>query len=111
MALCASSTQNETKLLHFHPYKTTVLYAFHDSNREAVLWSRTFRPCMEKWTPYPLGLQTKLGFNSVDPWNPQSNRYWSAKNPMLIRELPVQSDEFGVCGVLWVRWAIFFVTP
>jgi len=40
--------------------------------------------------------QTKLGFNSVDPWNPYSNRHWSAENPMLVRELLVQSDKFGV---------------
>jgi hypothetical protein len=93
--------------LHFHPYtsKTTVLCAFHNSNREAVLWSNTFRPCTEKWTPHPLCWQTKLGFNSLDTWNPQSKRYWSAENHTLVRELPVQSDK---CGVLWVRCANFF---
>lgn len=106
--MCIINTNWNKKLVYFHPHKTTVLYAFHDSNREAVLWSHTFRPCMEKWTPHPLCSQTKLGFNSVVPWNPQSNRFWSAENLMLVGELPVQSDKFGVCGVLWVRWATFF---
>jgi hypothetical protein len=34
------------------------------------------------------------------PWNSQSSQYWSAGNPILIRELPLHDKKIGVwCAI------------